>query len=382
MIGLKDKITKHIKTFQTTTPELQNLALWLKSYDIKKLAIESTGVYWKPVYNVMENDFDLMLVNPKHIKNIPGKKTDVKDAEWICKLLKHGLLRPSFIPPKDIREFRDFIRLRKKYTQQKTSAKNRIIKYLECANIKLKSIASSIEGVSSWAIVKAIANGQTNPQELARLANQLRASKSEIIAALTGFIAEHDIFMIQMAIKEVEFYNAEIAKLDSKINEAEKCFEEPLEIVRTFPGIGEIAGVTVIAEIGTNMEQFPTPDHLTSWAGLVPGNNESAGKMKSARTLQGNTNLKVALVQASWSAVREKDGYWNAMYYRLKSRLGAKKSIIAIARKILKMIHVALTLKISYQDLNLHCSPERIEKAMAYYIRKLEELAKKNVLPA
>ena len=382
IIGSGEIAEKHIKTFQTTTPELQKLAVWLKSYDIKKLAIESTGVYWKPVFNVMENDFDLMLVNPRHMKNIPGKKTDVKDAEWICTLLKHGLLNKSFIPPKKIRELRDFTRLRKKYTQLKTSAKNRIIKFLECANIKLKSVASNIGGDSSWAVIKAIANGQTDPYELANLATKLRATKTEIVDALTGFIKQHDILMIQAAVREVEFYESEIAALDVKISEAEKQFEEPVELIRTFPGVGLISGATLLSEIGPDMAQFKSANHLTSWAGLVPGNNESAGKIKSARISHGNVNLKAVLVQCSWSAVREKNGYWNSIYYRLKSRTGSKKAIIAIARRILKMIYLALTLRLRYEDLNLNDNPERIKKSMAYYAKKLEELTKKEVLAA
>ena len=380
MIGSGKNMIKKIETFGTTTSELYKLAAWLSSYNIKEVAMESTGIYWICVHNILEKDFKITLTNPKHMKNIPGKKTDVKDAEWICKLLKHGLLRKSFIPPKHIRNLRDLTRLRRKYTQQKTSANNRIIKFLESSNIKLKSVVSNISGKASRAIIKAIASGVTDPNELAKLATtNLRASKKDFIEALTGVLTEHDIYMVKKALTEVEFYEMQIEDLDVQIKMAQQTIQESIDILQTFPGIGNIGAVAILAEIGTNMEQFPTKKHLTSWAGIAPGNNESAGKTKSARISKGNHNLKITLVQAAWAGVREKHGHWKSLYYRIKARIGAKKAIIAVARQMLETIYEALSSKTKYQDLNLRDNSERIERSKAYYIKKLEELA---ALPA
>ena len=259
MIGSGKNMIKKIETFGTTTSELYKLAAWLSSYNIKEVAMESTGIYWICVHNILERDFKITLTNPKHMKNIPGKKTDVKDAEWICKLLKHGLLRKSFIPPKHIRNLRDLTRLRRKYTQQKTSANNRIIKFLESSNIKLKSVVSNISGKASRAIIKAIASGVTDPNELAKLATtNLRASKKDFIEALTGVLTEHDIYMVKKALTEVEFYEMQIEDLDVQIKMAQQTIQESIDILQTFPGIGNIGAVAILAEIGTNMEQFPT----------------------------------------------------------------------------------------------------------------------------
>ncbi len=300
----------------------------------------------------------------------------VKDSEWICTLLKHGLLKKSFIPPKNIRNLRDLTRLRKKHTQLKTSANNRIIKFLESANIKLKSVVSSIGGTSSWNIIKAIASGETDPIKLATFATtHLKATKKEITNALTGVLAAHDINMVQFAVQEVEFHDLQIANIDLQIKEAEKDFSNPLAILRTFPGIGEISSTAIIAEIGANMKQFPSENHLTSWAGLAPGNNESAGKTKSTRISKGNNYLKIALLQVAWCSMREKNGYWKTTYYRLKSRLGAKKAAIAIARRILKVIYIALNTSTDYKNLNIKISPIRIQKSIEYYNKKLAELS-------
>lgn len=378
MIGRGKETKKQIKTFQTTTPELYKLAKWLKSYNVKKIAMESTGIYWKPLYNVFEESFDVILANPQHMKNIPGKKTDVKDAEWICTLLKYDLLRKSFIPPKETRDFRNLMRLRKKYTQLKTSANNRIVKFLESANIKLKSVTSRINGASAWNVVKAIAGGETDPQRLAALiTTRIKATKELVIDALTGIVSENDIMMIQFAVQEVEFYEKQLKIIDCQIKERETKFEMPLATIRSFPGIGEITGAAILAEIGTDMTQFPTEDHLTSWAGLVPGKNESAGKNKSARIAKGNTYLKISLLQSAWCAIREKDGHWKTLYYRLRPRLGAKKAIIAIARRILKAIYFALSKEIDYKDLCLKENPNRIIRSIEYYKKKIEELSQK-----
>lgn len=375
IIGSGKSVIKEIRTFKTTTSELNKLAAWLRSHNIKEIAMESTGVYWKCAYNVMEKDFRITLTNPRHMKNIPGKKTDVKDAEWVCTLLKHGLLQASFIPPKKNRNLRDLTRLRKKHTQSKTSASNRIIKFLESANVKLKSIVSNVGGVASWNIIKAISSGITDPNELAALAiTNLRATSEEIVDALTGMLSEHDIYMVKCAVKEVEFYDGEIQSIDAQIKIAEHDFKEPLRILRTFPGIGETSGVGILAEIGTNMSQFPTEHHLASWAGLVPGNNESAGKVMSTRINKGNYYLKTMLLQVTWAAIREKNGHWNSVYYRLKPRLGARKAAIAIARRILTTIYMALSLGINYEDIKFKGDLERVRRSIEYYKKKLEDL--------
>lgn len=373
MIGKEAKIIKKIKTFQTTTSELHKLAKWIESYNIKEVALESTGIYWVPVFNILEKKFNVILVNPKHMKNIPGKKTDVKDAEWICQLLKFGLLKASFIPEKQIRDLRDLTRIRRKYTQQKTAAINRIIKALESCNIKLKSVVSRIDGVAGWSIVKAISRGQKDPKKLAKLVTtHVKESNQNIIEALTGNIAEHNIWMIQLSVEHVEFCNKQIESVDIKIQSTQEFYTKQLELIRTFPGIGKINGVNIISEIGINMNQFPTEKHLASWAGLAPGNNESAGKKKSTRISPGNKSLKVALLQTAWSAVREKDGYWRKIYYRLKARLGVKKAIVAVARKILSAIYASLKLGRPYEDLGLKEDPEQINRSIKYYTEKLK----------
>jgi transposase len=375
MTGFGKETKKQIKTFGTMTADLLLLADWLRSYNVKEIAIESTGVYWKCVYNVMEKDFEITLANPKHMKNIPGKKTDVKDSEWICTLLKHGLLKKSFIPPEEIRNLRDLTRLRKKTTQSKTTSYNRIIKQLESSNIKLKSVVSSINGTSAWNIIKAIASGETNPITLANLiTTNIRSTREQVIDALTGRLTSHTINMIQLAVNEVEFCEQQIESIDEQLKKARQPVEESLQILQTFPGVGEITSTAIIAEIGANMKQFPSADHLTSWAGLAPGNNESAGKVKNTRINKGNHYLKIALVQSAWCAMREKNGYWKSLYYRLKSRLGAKKTVIAIARRILKTIYDALSTGTIYEELDLRDNPLRIQKSIEYYNKKLSEL--------
>lgn len=381
MIGFGSQVKKKIKTFGTTTKQIYKLDEWMKSYDIKDAAMESTGIYWQPPYNILEKNFKITIANPWHMKNIPGKKTDVKDAEWICQLLKFGLLKSSFIPPKDIRDLRNLTRQRRKYTEQKTSSLNRIIKTLESRNIKLKSVVSSIESKSSWNVVKAISNGQTDPDELmALMVTKIKASKEEIKEALTGIVTSHEMMILKSLIRDVDHYNSQIEQVDIEINKAQENYKKEIELIKTFPGVGEISASVVISEIGTNMNQFPSENHLASWAGLAPGNNESANKIKSSRILPGNKNLKVSLIQVSWAAVREKDGYWRSIYYRLRSRLGAKKAIIAIARRILTKIYFSLKLNTNYQGLGLKEASSNIKKSIDYYQKKLNKLIEQSAI--
>jgi transposase len=381
MIGNEGNIKKEIQTFGTTTRQLSKLAHWLISFNIKDAAIESTGIYWIPVYVALEsNNLKPIVANAHHIKTLPGKKTDVKDAEWICNLFKCGLIKASFIPSKEIRNLRNLTRQRKKYVQQKNTSLNRIIKTLESCGIKLKSIVSTIEAKSSWNIINAIANGITDPTELSKqVTTKISVSKEELIEAITGFITTHEITMIKIFIGDVNYFDDRIKEMDSEIIKAQQCFTTEIELIKTFPGIADTTASVIISEIGTNMNQFPTEDHLASWAGLVPGNNESAGKTKSSRILPGNKHLKVSLLQCAWVAIREKNGYWTSIYYRLKAKLGARKAIIAIARRILTKIYLCLKFESSYEDLKLKIPNEQVQKSIEYYKKKLNELETKIV---
>ena len=276
-------IKKETRTFKTFTNDLMKLRDWLKSNGITHVAIESTGIYWKPVFNILEADFEVVLVNARHIKYVPGRKTDVTDSEWLCKLLRNGLLKSSFIPPRDIRELRDLTRYQKKLVQTVSAEKNRLQKLLEDANIKLSSVVSDTFGVSATAIVEALLEGKLTPKEMSRLARgKLKQKQNELHEALAGKITMHHVFMIKQSKEHIKSVETLIAAIDQQIDEHLKPYQQAYELLQTAPGIKRSAAA-IIAELGVNMGQFPTEDHLSSWAGMSPGNNESAGKKKVPR---------------------------------------------------------------------------------------------------
>jgi transposase len=286
-----NQIKKEVRTFRTTTGNLLELKKWLSSNDITHIAMESTGVYWKPIFNILEKSFKVVLVNACHIKNVPGRKTDVKDCEWICKLLRSGLLNASFIPPEDIRDLRDLVRYRRKLHEDITKEKNRVQKILEDANIKLSGVVTDIFGVTGTRIITRMLEGETDPTILCELAKgKLKDKKLEIREAVAGNMREHHKFMIQSFFDHIKNIEEIIEKINREIDEKLKPYFEEYELLQTIPGVKSETAASIIAEIGVNMDQYPTADHLSSWAGMSPGNNESAGKKKAERQ---QTEIKI-----------------------------------------------------------------------------------------
>ncbi|EGD50854.1 transposase IS116/IS110/IS902 family protein [Thermoanaerobacter ethanolicus JW 200] len=315
--------------------------------------MESTGSYWKPIYNLLElESIKILLVNAKHIKNVPGRKTDVKDAEWIASLLQHGLLQGSFVPDREQRELRELVRYRKSLIEEKSRELNRIQKVLEGANIKLSSVVSDINGASSRSILEAIINGEENPEILAELSQgKLKNKMDELKRALKGLINHHQRMLLEIQLRHIDYLDEEIAKLDEEIKNRMLPFEKDLALLDTIPGVGRRTAEQIIAEIGTNMEQFPSAAHLCSWAGLCPGHNESAGKQKSARTRKGNQKLRSSLIEAARAASRAKDTYLSSQYHRIAARRGANRAAVAVAHSILIIVYHILKQKQPYIEL-------------------------------
>lgn len=281
MIGKGGGVKKETRTFSTMTNDLFRLKEWLKDEGVTHVAIESTGVYWKPIFNILEDSFEVILANARHIKHVPGRKTDVEDSQWLCKLLRNGLIKASFIPPKDIRELRDLTRFKKKLVQGITAEKNRIQKVLEDANIKLSSVASDIFGVSGTEMIKALLEGESSPEEMSKLARgKLKKKEDELQEALVGNLTENHKLLIELSLKHIQHINSLIAELDQQIDKKLGKYKEEYELLQTIPGVKEEAAASIIAEIGVDMDRFPSSGHLASWAGMCPGNNESGGKKK------------------------------------------------------------------------------------------------------
>ena len=344
-------IESQTKTFLTFTEDLHELVGWLQEQGIVHIAMESTGVYWKPVYNILEEFFDIILVNARHIKNVPGQKTDKKDSEWIAKLLLSGLLKGSFVPPQEIRELRTLYRHRRKLISMRTAEKNRLQNILEDANIKLGSVVSDVFGVSGLAMIKAIAAGQTNAQYLASLARgSLVKKEALLIKALNGRITDNHRFMLNLVLGSIQHLNDQIAQIEAQMDKYKMQHKQQLELLQTIPGVSAQIATGIIAEIGTDMSQFPTHANLASWAGVCPGNNESAGKKYSSKTTHGNKYLKTTLVEAAWAASRSKANPILAdKHRRIAARRGRKKATIAIGHKILTAAYHILRDLIPYQ---------------------------------
>ena len=366
------------RQFGTMTRHLEEMASWLEKQEVERIAMEATGVYWKPVWNILEarKKFELLLVNPQHIKQVPGRKTDQKDSEWIADLLQHGLLRGSFVPPFEIRRLRDLTRMRAKIRQNLAAFANRIQKVLEDANIKLGSVASDALGVSGRSMLKALMAGQQDPKQLAELARgRLREKLKDLQLALEGHFTAHHRFQLEISFEFLEFGETQLSKLEAEIRrlltqvQQEPSRPDPLEtaeatlaiqtsplqtavqLLDTIPGIDELTASTLVAEIGADMDQFPSPDHLASWAGLCPGNNESAGKRRSGKTRKGSVWLRRALCQAAWAASRTKNTYLAAQYRRLIVRRGKKRTIVVVAHSMLNIAYHLLNRRSCYQEL-------------------------------
>lgn len=350
--GPRGKVQKETRTFGTTTPDLLELSDWLTAAGCTHVAMESTGVYWKPVYNVLESAFDVMVVNAQHIKNVPGRKTDVNDAEWISELLQHGLLRASFIPPQPLRELRELIRYRRTLVQTRSAEVNRIQKALEGANIKLSSVATNIMGVSGRAMLATLVEGNTDASALAEKAKgKLKKKAADLNKALDGRVNDHHRFLLKRLLDHIDFLDERIAECDSEIETRMAPQAPVIERLTTIPGVGVDTARLILAEVGPDMNRFPTHKHLASWAGLCPGNNESAGKKKTGKTRKGSKWLRAGLVEAARAASRSKKNYISTMYNRLKARRGPGKAGLAVAHAILVIAYHIIKNNSTYEDL-------------------------------
>jgi transposase len=375
---------KETRTFNTMTADLLALSDWLQSLGITHVALESTGEYWRPVFNILEGNFEVLLANAQHIKAVPGRKTDVNDAEWIGDLLQHGLLSASFIPPVAQRDLRDLTRHRSNFVRERTNLVNRLQKTLEGANIKLASVASNVVGVSGRAILGALIAGQTDPVILAELSRgQLRSKREQLAQALAGRVKPHHRFVLSELLCQIDSLDETIAHFDEEIKKYCAPFEEAVVLLDTIPGIARASAEMIVAEIGSDMTRFPSANHLAAWAGLAPGNNESAGKRRYGKTRQGNRVLKTGLVQAAHAVAHTKGNYLSAQYHRLVGRRGKKKAVIAVAHSILVIAYHMLKRHQPYQDLGGNYFDElKPETTAKRLVKRIERLGYQVVLQA
>ncbi len=367
---------KEVRTFGTMTDDLLALSDWLAAAGCTHVAMESTGVYWKPVFNLLEGSFALLLVNAQHVKQVPGRKTDVKDCEWLADLLRHGLLRGSFVPDRPQRELRELTRYRTALLHERSAEVNRLQKTLEGANVKLASVATDIMGKSGREMLAALVAGETDGKTLAQLAKgQLRAKLPQLERALTGRMSAHQRFLLAQQLAHVDFLDQQLERVSAEIRERLRPFEPALAALEGIPGVGRRTAEVLVAELGTDMTRFPTAGHLASWAGMCPGNNESAGKRRSGRTRKGSPWLRAALVEAARAAAHTKRSYLGAQYRRLAARRGAKRAAVAVGHTILVIAHHLLRDGTPYQDLGVTYFDERDRLAVERrLVRRLETL--------
>jgi transposase len=356
---------KAIRIFGTMTPDILALADWLAAHEVTHVAMESTGVYWKPLWNLLEDQFALLLVNARHVKAVPGRKTDVRDCEWLADLLRHGLLTGSFVPDRPQRELRELTRYRTSLVRERTAAANRLQKTLEGANVKLASVATDILGKSGREMLAALVAGETDGAELAQLAQgRLREKLPQLERALVGRVGPHQRFLVAEQLAHIDFLEAAIARVSAEIAERVQPEEDAIARLDTIPGIGRSVAEVLVAEIGTDVGRFPSPKHLASWAGLCPGNHESAGKRRGGATRKGSPWLRACLVQAAHAAARTKGTYLAAQYRRLAARRGRAKAAVAVAHSILIIAYHVLTEGTVYCDLGGNYFDERDRQAV------------------
>ncbi|HVH72435.1 MAG TPA: IS110 family transposase [Candidatus Dormibacteraeota bacterium] len=369
-------LDQQTRRWATMTRDILTMADWLAAQGVTHVAMESTGVYWKPIFNILESRFQVLLVNARHLKQVPGRKSDIRDCQWIAQLLQHGLLKGSFIPPRTQRELRDLTRHRIQLVEEKTRTSNRIEKILEDCNIKLGSVASEVLGVSGRAMIQALIESSKEPAQIADLARrQLRGKIPQLEKALEGHLTEHHRFMLRLLWKELLQQEALIAELETRIEQVTRPLAADIERLDEVPGLDRHVAEVMLAEVGPAMDPFPTHQNLAAWAGMCPGNEESAGKRRKRRITPGNRWLKRSLVQAAWAASHTKNTYLASQYRRLMGRRGKKRALIAVGHSILVIVYHLLKNGTRYRDLGANffdrLEPERLTR---YYVKRLQKL--------
>ncbi len=371
------KVSTKVQTFKATTEALLALSEWLSQHGVTHIAMEATGVYWKPVWHILsDGEFQLTLANAAHVKNVPGRKTDVNNATWLADLMAHGLIRASFVPDEPTQQMRDLLRTRKQLVRERSSHTQRIQKTLEDANIKLDSVVTDILGLSGRRILEALIAGQTMPQALATLAHRnIKASTADLEASLRGRVTTHHRFLLKLHLDQIDALDAAVASIDKEVEGNLEPFRQAIERLSAIPGFSQLAARVVVSEIGIDMSRFETAGHLVSWAGLCPSNDESAGKRRSTRMKKGAPWLKTVLIQCAWAAARTKGSYFQAQYHRLRSRSGAKKAIGAVAAALLTTAYHMLKNGTLYQDLGPnHFDQQAKARHVLRLLNRLENL--------
>lgn len=370
------ELRTEIKKFGTMTADLLALLDWLQQAGCTHVAMESTGVYWKPIYNILEGHLEVVVVNAQHLKGVPGRKTDVLDAEWLAECFQLGLLKASFIPPAPVRELRDLTRYRTSLIRERARTANRLQKVLEDANIKLASVVTDIQGVSAWAMLQAIVAGTTDPEALAALAKgRLRKKRPQLLAALASRVKAHHRFLIAEHLSQIEYLEEAIHRISVEVGERLRPFELEIKQLDSIPGISRQIAEVMLAEMGWDMSRFPSDKNLASWAGMCPGNNESAGKRRNGKTRKGSRWLRHALIEAAHGAARTKNKYLKSQYHRIASHRGKKKALVAVAHSILIISYHLLTRGQEYTDLGANYFDERDRSAVQQRcVKRLEKL--------
>jgi len=376
------RVSKATQTFGTMTADLLVLADWLQAHQVTHVAMESTGVFWQPVFNLLEADFQVLLVNAEHIKRVPGRKTDVTDCEWIAELLAHGLLKGSFIPPPPIRELRDLTRYRKSLIDERVREVNRLHKLLQAANLKLSSVASDVLGLSGRQMLAALVEGTTDPAVLAELAQgKLRKKLPALRQALQGRFRPHHRFLLEQILGHLDFLDEAIAKLSAEVAERTAPFDDVLQCLDTIPGVDRKAAEGTLAELGVDMARFPTHRHLAAWTGLCPGNYESAGKRKRGKARKGDPWFRRYAIEMALAASRSKDTYLSALYHRLVRRKGHKKAIVAVAHAIVVIMYHVIKHRVPYRELGAdYFDKLNVTQIQRHHVRRLEGLGFKVTL--
>ena len=370
------ELRQEIRKFGTMTEDLLALLDWLQQAGCTQVAMESTGVYWKPIYNILEGHLEVVVVNAQHLKGVPGRKTDVLDAEWLAECFQLGLLKASFIPPAPVRELRDLTRYRTSLIRERARTANRLQKVLEDANIKLAGVVTDIQGVSAWAMLQAIVSGTTDPEALADLAKGLlRKKREQLVAALSGRVKPHHRFLIAEHLSQIEYLEEAIQRISTEVAERLRPFEPKVKQLDSIPGISRQTAEVLLAEMGWDMSRFPSDKNLASWAGMCPGNNESAGKRRNGKTRKGSRWLRHALIEAAHGAARTKNKYLKTQYHRVAAHRGKKKALVAVGHSILIISYHLLTRGQEYSDLGANYFDERDRSAVQRRcVKRLEKL--------